>query len=937
MAERVEGLISIVAPQLLGSGMTNRITELEKEYESSDWRVALKIAEEVAKQKFCTFKDKLEAIEVGIRVGMAYSTAGIVAAPLEGFIEAKLKKRKDGAEYLAIYYAGPIRGAGGTAAALSVLIADYVRVVMGLAPYDPKDEEIERYVREIQDYNERVTNLQYFPSEKEIRFMVSHLSVEVNGDPTEKIEVSNFKDLERVETNLIRGGICLVIAEGLTQKAPKLWKRLVVWGKEFGLSWDWMREFLDLKAKIHADAPKAGKDNEKLQPNNTFIADAVAGRPVLSFPMATGGFRLRYGRGRTTGLSAASVHPATMAVLNNFIAVGTQLKVERPGKGTALTINDMIDGPIVRLEDGSVVYLDDYHKAKKLSATVKEILFLGDILFNYGDFSENGHKLVPAGYCPEWWLRELEIKSKEDAETFQLAPYKHNITFDEALTLSNKHKIPLHPNFIYYWSLITVKELLYLYQWISTAKKVEQENVLVKIILRNDHQGKEILEKIGISHVVVNKEFIVLGKEIARSLLFTLGFDTVEKTNEKIKHYGTSQPDISTLSILKDLCGVVIRDKAGTFIGARMGRPEKAKMRKLKGSPHGLFPVGEAGGRMRSFQAAMEAGKIESTFALFKTKAGEECLFATSEITGEEAEPVYYDPFRKVEVKKADGALRYKVKQIPINNIMRAVQKKIGVMILPNLIKGIKGTANKDHLPEHPAKAILRAKNNVFVNKDGTVRYDMSELPMTHFKPKEIGTSVEKLKEMGYEKDYYGKELIYDNQILEIKPQDIVIPLNKNLVDESAGEVMLRVAKFIDDLLVSFYKEKPYYNVQRPSDLVGHLVIGLAPHISAGTIGRIIGYSQSQGIFAHPLWHAALRRDCDGDEACVLLLMDGFLNFSRQYLPDRRGSRTMDSPLVLTTVLDPSEVDDMAHGLISLTIIHLNFMKLLMYTKILGM
>jgi len=46
-----------------------------------------------------------------------------------------------------------------------------------------------------------------------------------------------------------------------------------------------------------------------------------------------------------------------------------------------------------------------------------------------------------------------------------------------------------------------------------------------------------------------------------------------------------------------------------------------------------------------------------------------------------------------------------------------------------------------------------------------------------------------------------------------------------------------------------------------------------------------------------------------------MLVMDAFLNFSRQFLPDKRGSRTMDSPLVLTSRLIPSEVDDMAHGL----------------------
>jgi DNA polymerase II large subunit len=68
-----------------------------------------------------------------------------------------------------------------------------------------------------------------------------------------------------------------------------------------------------------------------------------------------------------------------------------------------------------------------------------------------------------------------------------------------------------------------------------------------------------------------------------------------------------------------------------------------------------------------------------------------------------------------------------------------------------------------------------------------------------------------------------------------------------------------------------------------------------------------------------------MRRDCDGDEACFILLMDAFLNFSRQFLPDNRGGRTMDSPLVLTSHLNPKEVDDMAHGVDVVWKYHLEF------------
>lgn len=126
MAERVEGLIGTIAPGLVGSGMTKRIVELENKYSPMDWRVALIIAEEVAKEKFCRFEDKKTAMEIGIRAGFAYHTGGIVAAPLEGFIELKIKKRRDAKEYLCPCYAGPIRGAGGTAASFSVILTDYV-------------------------------------------------------------------------------------------------------------------------------------------------------------------------------------------------------------------------------------------------------------------------------------------------------------------------------------------------------------------------------------------------------------------------------------------------------------------------------------------------------------------------------------------------------------------------------------------------------------------------------------------------------------------------------------------------------------------------------------------------------------------------------------------------------------------------------------------
>ena len=83
----------------------------------------------------------------------------------------------------------------------------------------------------------------------------------------------------------------------------------------------------------------------------------------------------------------------------------------------------------------------------------------------------------------------------------------------------------------------------------------------------------------------------------------------------------------------------------------------------------------------------------------------------------------------------------------------------------------------------------------------------------------------------------------------------------------------------------------------------------MAPHNCAGVVCRIVGFSNTQGLFASPYMHAAIRRDCDGDEAAVMLLLDVLLNFSLEFLPKHRGG-TQDAPLVLNGKIDAGEVDD---------------------------
>jgi len=954
LAERVIGLISVVAPQLQDSGAIKRIVELEKKYGVLDWRVAFQIALEIAQEKFCKFPNKKDAMEAGIRTGFAYVTLGAVSAPLEGFTKLETKKRLDGnGEYFCLYFSGPIRAAGGTAAAVCVLIADYVRKKMGYAEYDPTEKEIKRCHAELSDYHEYVTNLQYFPSQEEMEFMVAHVPVEISGDPSEEREISNvtLKDLPRVNTNRIRSGYCLVYSAGLPLKAPKVWAKLSKWANEFELEqWSFLEEFLKIQKKIKArESPSAKdaqhkEDERRIKPDYTYISDLVAGRPVFGHPLANGAFRLRYGRSRTSGYSAQSIHPASMQVLQDFIAIATQLKVERPGKAAAFTSCDSINGPIVKLKDGSVVYVETQKQAKAIEEEIEEIIYLGDVLINYGDFFDRAHPLIPAGYVPEEWILELEkacvtlfgtfdlekITELIDIDQEKLAvlfakPLSTKISFDAAHQISKRLRVPLHPQHIFYWNSLSVHQFKELIDWLITQAKIEKEETSIKIILPKGDE-KRYLELIGLPHLFVNKEFVVIEKENAKALLGNLGISLKIGVNEKEElkkksellaslSKGAKEKDDSVLLLLNSLNDVIIRDKCGTFIGSRMGRPEKAKMRKLTGSPHVLFPVGKEGGKFRSFQSALEKGFITAQFTPFYCKhCKRESVFSVCEICERNTE--------KMKFCKECGLVKdcphtpapFKTMAFDIKTSFPSLLKKIGTNIFPDLIKGVKGTSNKEHTPEHLAKGILRAKHNVYVNKDGTIRYDCSEIPLTHFKPKEARVGVEKLRQLGYDIDICGKPLVSEEQILELKPQDILLPCSPDSLEEPADEVLFRIACFVDELLEKFYELKPYYNLKVKDDLVGHLVIGLAPHTSAGILCRIIGFSQSQGFVAHPYVHAAMRRDCDGDEGSMLLLLDAMLNFSKKYLPESRGS-TMDAPLVLTYILNPAEVDDMVFNM----------------------
>ena len=924
MAEKVVGLISVVYPQLKDSGVSKRILELEKEHGKLNPAVSFRIAEEVAKQKFCKFEDLLQSIEAGIRIGFAYLTLGVVSSPIEGFTKLKLGKTKKGEDYFIAYFSGPIRSAGTTASCLALMLIDYLRELFGYSKYDPTEEEVKRYITENVDYHERVTNLQYFPTPEEMEFLAKNLPIQIAGEPTEKLEVSNYKNLERVDTDYIRGGMCLIFSEGLAQKAAKgfrFYKELK--GKKFNLTgFDFLEQYLDLHKK--RDTGKA----KSVRP--TYINDLVAGRPIFGHPSMSGGFRFRYGRGRVSGFSAVSLSPETMAIVDEFIAIGTQLKIEKPTKGCITTSCDCIEGPIVKLTNGSVKKITSVEEAKQIYFDVDEIIYLGDILFPFSDVLNRNADLVKPGYVEEWW--ELDLKEKTNKSSPNtVASLKEEtvedvslgVNFEKAKELSEKYGIPLHPRFIFYWTEINKDQFLGLINWLKYSKvngklvlpysKSEQEKF---------ERGKRALELLGVEHEV-SIEHVILSEENSKALLANLGIDFEKVRDSDLKEVVEKKIFESFENVLDTINSVSefeIKDKAGEFIGSRMGRPEKTKLRKLVGSPNVLFPVGKEGGRLRSLQTACEAGQVRSSFPIYYCEScKQQTIYGVCETCNKKTKKRFYkydtsgnsyNNYANGEISDKEG-VPYYTQNLDINHYFKKAIEKLKLKNgeVPLLVKGVRGTSSANHCMENLAKGILRARHNLQVNKDGTIRVDSTELPLVSFKPKEISVSLNKLKELGYDKDINGEELISDEQIIELMPHDILLPSPSESPDERADSVFTRVSHFIDELLERFYRLNSFYNIKSKEDLVGQLGVCMAPHNCAGVICRIIGFSNTQGLLASPYMHAAIRRDCDGDEAAVMLLMDVLLNFSREFLPSHRGG-TQDAPLVLNAKIDAGEVDD---------------------------
>ncbi|MGC8647535.1 MAG: DNA polymerase II large subunit [Candidatus Micrarchaeia archaeon] len=883
---RVEGIIGI-------SGIAELI---RKKGNMSREMLAFEIVKDICnEEKYGSVEQRLT---LATRVGLAILTEGIVVAPTEGLQGVVLHKNMDGTDYAAVLYAGPIRGAGGTSAALSVALADYGRRLLNIGAYKPQQNEIERYIEEIQIYN-TVAKLQYVPNEDDIRTILENCPVCIDGLPTEHVEVGVHRNIKRLTadgkeeylTNRVRGGVALVICEGIAQKAKSVLKHT----KNAGLDWSWLNNIIKIDKLKSSDT--GAKDMQ-------FLQELVAGRPILAYPNHSGAFRLRYGRSRFTGIAAKGFNPATMILLGEFIAIGTQLKVDKPGKGCVALPVDSIEGPFVKLKNGEALRINSADEARKLKDKIAKIISVGDILVTFGDFKKTNTPLQPTSYVEEYWLEQLRHNGYEGNGNVE--------SFKEAYELSKRYNVPMHPRYIYEYNAISSEDLRTLFEALKSVKirhgNSEDLFEIEEIELDANSSLVEILERLCIPHLDKGSS-ILIRKDHAQSLIATLRPDMRSSDIDWTK---------GSLDIVNSIAPFKVM-KRSTLIGARIGRPEKAKERLMQPSPNVLFPIAEFGYKERS---------IYKAYANEKTKFNNQGIeIEIARYRCEKGGEIIAEPFCKVHNSRAHlervctvcgrvssqdicpycgGKTKsFDTRRINIIKMIDDSLASLGLQSLPKAFKGVKGLINKHKVPEPIEKGVLRAMFNVHTFKDGTCRFDATDAPITHFYPIETGVSVEKLKELGYSTDFAGNELKSPEQLVELKHQDVII-------NRHGAEFLLNVSKFIDELLVRFYKMEPFYKAKSIDDLIGQFVITLSPHTSVGILNRIVGFTDANVGFAHPYTISARRRNCDGDEDTTMLLLDALLNFSRDYLPSTIGG-TMDAPLILTLNVNPSEVDDEVH------------------------
>ena len=262
-----------------------------------------------------------------------------------------------------------------------------------------------------------------------------------------------------------------------------------------------------------------------------------------------------------------------------------------------------------------------------------------------------------------------------------------------------------------YWDQLSAQEVIDLRDGLALN---ENKSILS---LRANVSLKHILEKLGVEHSLLTETELIITDDEAKILLECLDLSQIR--HKEIPGEGWS----NTIELVSKLAGVEIKNKSSTFVGVRVGRPEKAMPRKMRPPVQGLFPVGKSTGMSRDILvAADKTGLLIEIVNSECPKCGTRTITAKCPLC--DSNTILFKVCAQCGTRvdsgtrcaKCGGQLRYSSPfQYPIKQEVRKASLRVDYAPQKPL-KGVLGLTNELKIPERLEKVLLETEARPFTS-----------------------------------------------------------------------------------------------------------------------------------------------------------------------------------------------------------------------------
>jgi DNA polymerase II large subunit len=829
-SERMEEMLNL-------EGLAERLKQLLKDHDR--FVTGLKIAKEITLGKFGFFSNE-KALELATKAALCIITKGVTLIPLIGITKVEIRKNGDGTPYPTLILSKSILRLPYWKVVYAIMVLDQVRKIFNLERFKIDSfgkERVEDFLFEVQTY--QLQKGEKTDITTELISLLRNLPIQLEDETPQ--QVGYYRRKGRIFVKTVNNTSLTIIIEGIIKQH----KKLLHLAKKLQLSeWQWLQD-LHYKGCI-------------------IIPDYI----VLNVGGKEGSFRLRLERNSNLYHMVVGVHPSVYDISEGKISPNSIILIDVDKTLHRVSFIETVEPPVVKLKNGDVVRLEEQGKVK--FDDISEILFWGDLLYDK-DFTLRKVECTNKIFTEREWLIMLENvleKNPQIKETLnkRLNKLVTKPSAEEAFRISKELRIPLHPHYQYFWQLLEIKDIIELRNAITfhiNERSKDVTGVASKSI-------KKLLERALIPHRLVGEEVIIEGED-AKAIYYTLCPD---------KEINPNATYVSILDFLTALSGVHFENKLSQFVGVVVKMPEKLEPSQITPLANVLFPVGDF------YEVENDLTKLEvihtNVANLYCERCGTFSYFRTCSNCGGLTKFVYYcEICHKISTTETceicgEKTSSYFLRSIPIKHLLKTESQRLDLQPLEPL-RGVKEIPSEIKTPEPLGKGIIRQYYALTIYKDSTIRYDTFNSYMITFRPKDIGVSITKLRKFGYEEDILGKPLESETQLVNLQPYDIIVP-------KDMTKFFTKVAKYVDELLVRYYEMEPYYKVESPDDLIGHLIVGITKTSSTGIIWRIIGHTSDEVCYIHPKLRKILDQNQIPTQYSYALLLDVLLNFSNSYI-----------------------------------------------------